>query len=52
MPKPEKKPKKNRYVICNADGCRKPRERRGLCGEHFAKEYPGKKKPEAEAAAS
>lgn len=54
MPKIEKKPKKNRYNICNAEGCRKPRARRGLCPEHFAKEYPGKSTPaaEGEAAAS
>jgi len=44
MPKTsEKKPKKNRYTTCNAEGCRKPRARRGLCVDHFAKEYPGKK---------
>ena len=54
LPKIEKKPKKNRYNVCNAEGCRKPRARRGLCPEHFAKEYPGKSAPagEGEAAAS
>lgn len=46
MPKPEKKPEKTRYNTCNTDGCRKPRARRGLCVEHFAKEYPGKKPAE------
>jgi hypothetical protein len=49
MPKPEKKPKKNRYTTCNAENCRKPRHRRGLCTEHFAKEYPGKKAASAAA---
>lgn len=44
-----KKPRKNRYNVCNTDGCRKPRARRGLCTEHFAKEYPGKKAVEAPA---
>ena len=33
---------KPRYRICHAEGCRKPRVRRGLCQDHFAKEYPGK----------
>ncbi len=42
MPKP-------RYKTCNAEGCRKPRERRGLCAEHFAKEY-GKQAQEEAAA--
>jgi len=40
---------KPRYTTCNAEGCRKPRTRRGLCVEHFAKEYPGKSKQEAAA---
>jgi hypothetical protein len=43
MPKKNEKKTKNRYNTCNAEGCRKPRARRGLCVEHFAKEYPGKK---------
>jgi hypothetical protein len=43
MPKKEEKPKKKRYKTCNTDGCRKPQARRGLCLDHFAKEYPGKK---------
>ena len=43
MPKP-------RYTACNAEGCHKPRARRGLCVEHFAKEY-GKKTEAPEAAA-
>ena len=30
---------KPRYRSCNAEGCHKPRARRGLCSEHFAKEY-------------
>jgi len=49
MPKStaEKKPRKKRYNICHTDGCRKPRARRGLCVEHFAKEYPGKKAAES-----
>lgn len=57
MPKEtEKKTRKPRYKSCNADGCHKPRVRRALCQEHFAKEYPGKKvalaaAPEAPAAA-
>jgi hypothetical protein len=50
MPKKTEKPKKNRYNVCNTEGCRKPRARRGLCVEHFAKEYPGKKAAEAAAA--
>lgn len=58
MPKEnEKKVRKPRYKICVAEGCRKPRARRSLCVEHFAKEYPGKKPaavsaPEAAPAAS
>ncbi len=35
---------KPRYRSCNAEGCHKPRARRGLCTEHFAKEY-GKSRP-------
>ena len=42
---------KPRYTTCHAEGCHKPRERRGLCAEHFAKEY-GKKTPTTEAAAA
>jgi hypothetical protein len=58
MEKKTSKPKKNRYNTCHTEGCRKPRSRRGLCVEHFAKEYPGKSKgadapaPAAEPAAS
>jgi hypothetical protein len=37
---------KPRYRSCNAEGCHKPRSRRGLCQEHFAKEY-GKSKAQA-----
>ena len=51
MPKKVEKPKKNRYKTCNAEGCRKPRARRGLCVEHFAKEYPGKAAAAAAASA-
>ena len=40
---------KPRYTSCHAEGCHKPRERRGLCAEHFAKEY-GKKAETTEAA--
>ena len=47
MPKKIEKPKKKRYTTCNTEGCRKPRARRGLCVDHFAKEYPGKKAPSA-----
>jgi len=39
---------KPRHTSCHADGCHKPRARRGLCTEHFAKEY-GKKAPTTEA---
>jgi hypothetical protein len=42
-----KRSKKRRYNTCHAEGCRKPRARRGLCLEHFAKEYPGKKGKQA-----
>ena len=42
---------KPRYTSCHAEGCHKPRERRGLCAEHFAKEY-GKKAETTEAAAA
>jgi hypothetical protein len=47
-----KKEKKTRYKTCNAENCRKPRARRGLCVEHFAKEYPGKKAAEGGAGES
>jgi hypothetical protein len=40
---------KPRYTSCTAEGCHKPRERRGLCATHFAKEY-GKKTEATEAA--
>ena len=43
---------KARHRSCNAEGCHKARARRGLCAEHFAKEYPGKAKAEAAAAAA
>ena len=41
---------KPRYTSCNAENCHKPRLRRGLCSEHYAKEYPGKAKAQAAAA--
>jgi hypothetical protein len=43
---------KPRYATCNAEACRKPRVRRGLCTEHFAKEYTKAKAASAEAAAA
>jgi hypothetical protein len=30
---------KPRYKTCNEEGCRKPRVRRSLCAEHFAKKH-------------
>jgi hypothetical protein len=41
---------KPRYKSCNAEGCHKPQTRRGLCDEHFAKEYT-KSRKKAEGAA-
>lgn len=42
---------KPRHRSCNEAGCGKAPERRGLCGEHFAKHY-GKKAEEASPAAA
>lgn len=39
---------KPRYKTCNAEGCRKRQGRRGLCAEHFAKEYGKDKSTEAQ----
>jgi hypothetical protein len=41
---------KPRYKTCRVEGCRKPVARRGRCEEHFARDYPGKKKAEGAAA--
>jgi len=41
MPKP-------RYKTCHAEGCHKRLARRGLCAEHFAKEYGKKTGEEAQ----
>ncbi len=41
---------KPRYTICTAENCHKPRSRRSLCVEHYAKEYA--KKTDAVAAAA
>jgi len=30
---------KPRYTVCTEEGCRKPRSRRSLCAEHFAKKH-------------
>lgn len=30
---------KPRYNVCTEEGCRKPRSRRSLCEEHFARKY-------------
>ena len=43
---------KPRYRSCNAEGCHKPQTRRGLCPEHFAKEYGKAAAPAAEPAAA
>jgi len=41
---------KGRYKTCRAEGCHKRVVGRGRCEEHFARDYPGKKTPEAAAA--
>ena len=40
---------KARYKTCRAEGCRKAVVARGRCAEHVARDYPGKRKPEAAA---
>lgn len=34
---------KGRYKTCRAEGCRKRVAMRGRCGEHAARDYPGKR---------
>lgn len=43
---------KARYDTCGAEGCHKAVHHRGRCEEHFARDYPGKKAPEAAATAA
>jgi hypothetical protein len=42
---------KPRYKTCRVEGCRKRVADRGRCEEHFARDYPGKRSPAAEAPA-
>ena len=37
---------KSRYKTCRAEGCHKRVTARGRCGEHFARDYPGKRAPQ------
>ena len=41
---------KPRYKSCNAEGCLKARVRRGLCAEHFGKEFGKAREAQAGAA--
>ena len=38
---------KARYKTCRVEGCHKPITSRGRCGEHVARDYPGKRVAEA-----
>ncbi len=42
---------KPRYKSCNAEGCHKPRSRRGLCADHFGKHYGKSRQAEGAPAA-
>ena len=43
---------KARYKTCQIEGCRKKMVDRGRCEEHYARDFPGKRAAEAEAAPS
>ena len=38
---------KARYKTCRVEACRKRATARGRCDEHFTRDYPGKRAPEA-----
>jgi hypothetical protein len=42
---------KARYKTCRVEGCRKRSVARGRCQEHFSRDYPGRRKSDAAAAA-